>query len=341
MARWLAILVRTLRSTIRTQRELALENLALRQQVAVWKVRQPRPQLRATDRLFWVVLSRLWKNWRSSLQVVRPETVVRWHRQGFRRYWAWKSRHRRGRPAIGTEVRDLIRRMSRANPLWGAPRIHGELLKLGLTVSQATVSKYMPRQRRPPSQVWRTFLKNHAQDLIALDFFTVPTATFRVLFVLVVLSHGRRRLRHFNITEHPTAEWTARQLIEACGPEDSPRYLIRDRDQVYGERFSRQAKMLDIRQTVIAPRSPWQNAYAERVIGSIRRECLDHIVVIGERHLRGILSSYVDYYNETRTHLALAKDAPEPRRAQGPSQGGVVEVPRVGGLHHEYLRRAA
>ena len=231
--------------------------------------------------------------------------------------------------------------MSRANPLWGVPRIHGELLKLGLTVSQATVSKYMPRPRRPPSQVWRTFLKNHAQDLIALDFFTVPTATFRVLFVLVVLSHGRRRLRHFNITEHPTAEWTARQLIEACGPEDSPRYLIRDRDQVYGERFSRQAKMLDIRETVIAPRSPWQNAYAERVIGSIRRECLDHIVVIGERHLRGILSNYVDYYNETRTHLALAKDAPEPRRAQGPSQGRVVEVPRVGGLHHEYLRRAA
>jgi putative transposase len=341
MVRWLAILVRTLRSTIRTQRELALENLALRQQLAVWKARQPRPQLTATDRLFWVVLSRLWKNWRSSLQVVRPETVVRWHRQGFRRYWAWKSRHRRGRPAIGRELRDLIRRMSRANPLWGAPRIHGELLKLGLTVSQATVSKYMPRQRRPPSQVWRTFLKNHAQDLIALDFFTVPTATFRVLFVLVVLSHGRRRLRHFNITEHPTAEWTGRQLIEACGPEDSPRYLIRDRDQVYGERFSRQAKMLDIRETVIAPRSPWQNAYAERVIGSIRRECLDHIVVIGERHLRGILSNYVDYYNETRTHLALAKDAPEPRSAQAPSQGRVVEVPRVGGLHHEYRRRAA
>ena len=341
MVRWLAILVRTLRSTIRTQGELALENLALRQQVAVWKVRQPRPQLTATDRLFWVVLSRLWKNWRSSLQVVRPETVVRWHRQGFRRYWAWKSRHRRGRPAIGTEGRDLIRRMSRANPLWGAPRIHGELLKLGLTVSQATVSKYMPRQRRPPSQVWRTFLKNHAQDLIALDFFTVPTATFRVLFVLVVLSHGRRRLRHFNITEHPTAEWTGRQLIEACGQDESPRHLIRDRDQVYGERFSRQARMLDIRETVTAPRSPWRNAYAERVIGSIRRECLDHIVVIGERHLRGILSTYVDYYNETRTHLALAKDAPEPRSAQAPSQGRVVEVPRVGGLHHEYRRRAA
>src|SRR6267142_2887969 len=341
MVRWLAILVRTLGSTIRTQRELALENLALRQQVAVWKLRQPRPRLTATDRIFWVVLSRLWKKWRSSLQVVRPETVARWHRRGFRRYWAWKSRHRRGRPAIGSELRDLIRRMSISNPLWGAPRIHGELLKLGLTVSQATVSKYMPRQRRPPSQVWRTFLKNHAQDLIALDFFTVPTATFRVLFVLVVLSHGRRRLRHFNITEHPTAEWTGRQLIEACGPEDSPLYLIRDRDQVYGERFSRQARMLDIREAVIAPRSPWQNAYAERVIGSIRRECLDHVVVVGERHLLGILSKYVDYYNRTRTHLSLAKDAPEPRSVQPPSQGRVVEVPRVGGLHHEYLWQAA
>jgi transposase InsO family protein len=172
-------------------------------------------------------------------------------------------------------------RGSRANPLWGAPRIHGELLKLGLTVSQATVSKYMPRPPRPPPQVWRTFLKNRAQDLIALDFFTAPTATFRVLFVLVVLRHGRRPLRHFNITKHPTAEWTARQLIEACEPEASPRYLIGDRDQGYGERFSRQARMLDIQETVTAPRSPWQNAYAERVIGSIRRECLDHVVVIG------------------------------------------------------------
>ena len=222
------------------------------------------------------------------------------------------------RSARDQELRDLIRRISRANPLWGAPRIHGELLKLGLTVSQATVSKYMVRPRRPPSQAWRTFLKNHAKDLIALDFFTVPTATFRVLFVLVVLSHDRRRLVHFNVTEHPTADWTGRQLIEACGLEEAPRHLIRDRDQVYGERFSRQAKTLDIREAVIAPRSPWQNAYAERVIGSIRLECLDHV---GERHLLGILSKYVDYYNGTRTHLALAKDAPEPQSVQPPSQG--------------------
>src|SRR5882724_974330 len=206
MVRWLGILLRTLRSAVRTRRELALENLALRQQLAVWKARQPRPRLTEMDRIFWIVFARLWKNWRRSLQVVRPETVVRWHRRGFRLYWAWKSRRRWGRPAIGRDLRDLIRQMSCANPLWGAPRIHGELLKLGLTVSQATVSKYMVRPRRPPSQAWRTFLKNHAPDLIALDFFTVPTATFRVLFVLVVLTHSRRRLVHFNVTEHPTAD---------------------------------------------------------------------------------------------------------------------------------------
>ena len=341
MIRWLGILLRTLRSAVRTRRELALENLALRQQLAVWKARQPRPRLTEMDRIFWGVLSRLWKNWRSSLQVVRPETVVRWHRRGFWLYWAWKSRRRWGRPAIGRELRDLIRQMSRANPLWGAPRIHGELLKLGLTVSQATVSQYMLRLRRPPSQAWRAFVMNHAQGLIALDFFTVPTATFRVLFVLIVLTHNRRRLVHFNVTEHPTAEWTARQRLEACALEEGPRYLIRDRDQVYGERFSHQARMLDIQEAVIAPRSPWQNAYAERVIGSIRRECLDHVVVIGERHLREILSKYVDYYNGTRTHLSLSKDAPKPRTVHLPSQGRVVEVPRVGGLHHEYLRRAA
>jgi putative transposase len=341
MVRWLGILLRTFRSAVRTRRELALENLALRQQLAVWKARQPRPRLMEMDRIFWIVLSRLWKNWRSSLQVVRPETVVRWHRRGFKLYWAWKSRRLWGRPAIGRGLRDLIRQMSRANPLWGAPRIHGELLKLGLTVSQAPVSKYILRHRRPPSQAWRTFLKNHAKDLIALDFFTVPTATFRVLFVLMMLTHSRRRLVHFNVTEHPTAEWTARQLLEASGLEEAARYLIRDRDHVYGERFSRQARALNIREVVIAPRSPWQNAYAERAIGSIRRECLDHVVVIGEQHLRGILSKYVRYYNGTRTHLSLAKDAPEPRSVQRPSQGRVVEVPCVGGLHHEYFRRAA
>jgi putative transposase len=341
MMRWLGIVLGTLRSAIRTHRELALENLALRQQLAVCKARQPRPRLTEIDRLFWVLLSRLWTGWRHSLLVVRPETVIGWHRRGFGRYWAWKSRRRSGRPAVDAEVRNLIRRMSRANPLWGAPRIHGELLKLGITVSQATVSKYMARPRRPPSQAWRTFLKNHASELIALDFFMVPTATFRVLFVLIMVTHIRRQLVHFNVTEHPTAEWTARQLLEACALEETPRYLIRDRDSVYGERFSRQATTLDIREVIIAPRSPWQNAYAERVIGSIRRECLDHVVVIGGRHLLRILRKYVDYYNKSRTHLSLAKDAPRPRSVQRPSEGRVMELPRVGGLHHEYTRRAA
>src|SRR5713101_321862 len=254
MVRWLGILLRTFRSSVRTRRELALENLALRQQLAVWKARQPRPRLTAMDRIFWVVLAKLWKSWRNSLRMVRPETVVGWHRQGFRRYWAWKSRHRCGRPGIRTELRDLIRRMSRANPLWGAPRIHGELLKLGLTVSQATVSKYMLRPRRPPSQAWRTFLKNHAKDLIALDFFTVPTATFRVLFVLVVLNHGRRRLVHFNVTEHPTADWTGRKLIEACGLEEAPRHLIRDRDQVSFAKTSAGRQVVDL-SVLIRPQS--------------------------------------------------------------------------------------
>ena len=231
--------------------------------------------------------------------------------------------------------------MCRANPLWGAPRVHGELLKLGIEVSETTVSKYMIKHRGPLSQNWRTFLQNHTRELIALDFFTVPTATFRVLFVLVILSHDRRRILHFNVTEHPTAAWTARQLLEACGTDDAPRYLVRDRDAIYGKTFRRQVTALKIQEVPTAPRSPWQNAYAERVIGSIRRECLNHMIVLGERHLRRILRSYVDYYNSTRTHLSLDKDTPEGRPIQHPNQGKVIELKHVGGLHHQYVRRAA
>jgi transposase InsO family protein len=220
--------------------------------------------------------------------------------------WAFRSSFHRAAEAyaraveIEPDVRELIRKMCRSNPLWGAPRIHGELLKLGTEISETTVAKYMLRRRGPPTQTWRTFLKNHADELIALDFFTMPTATFKVLFVLIVLSHDRRRVLHFNVTEDPTAVWTARQLLEACGTEETPRYLIRDRDTIYGEAFNRQAAALGIEQAPTAPRSPWQNPYAERVIGSIRRECLDHVVVLGPRHLRRILSSYVTYYNGTR-----------------------------------------
>jgi len=340
MLKWFWISVCTLRSIFRSQRGPALENLVLRQQLATLKCRHPRPRLTRADRLFWVLVSKIWSEWRGALHIVQPATVVRSHQQAFRAYWSWKSR-RHGRPRIDPEVRDLIRRMCQANPLWGAPRIHGELLKLGIEVSEATVSNYMIRRRGPPSQSWRTFLENHASELIALDFFTVPTATFRVLFVLVILSHDRRRILHFNVTAHPTAAWTGRQLLEACGSDETPRYLIRDRDAIYGEQFRRQAKALRIVEMPTAPRSPWQNPYAERVIGSIRRECLDHLMVLGERHLRRILSGYVAYYNESRTHLSLSKDSPEGRTTQPPEQGRVVEQDRVGGLHHEYVRIAA
>jgi transposase InsO family protein len=304
------------------------------------KYQRPRPRLTDADRFFWVLLSRIWSGWHSSLHVVQPETVVRWHRQGFRYYWRWKSRNR-GRPKIDPEIRLLIRRMCRTNPLWGAPRVHGELLKLGIEVSETTVSKYMIKHRGPPSQTWRTFLQNHTKELIALDFFTVPTATVRVLFVLVILSHDRRRILHYNASEHPTAAWTAQQLLEACGTDNGPRFLVRDRDAIYGETFRRQVAALKIQEVPTAPRSPWQNAYAERVIASIRRECLNHLIVLGERHIRRILRSYADYYNETRTHLSFDKDTPEGRRIQRPDQGRVLELRRVGGLHHEYVRRAA
>lgn len=231
--------------------------------------------------------------------------------------------------------------MSLANPLWGAPRIHGELLKLGLVVSEATVSKYMIRHRKPPSQAWRTFLENHLSDIVAIDFLTVPTATFRVLFVLVILSHDRRKILYASATEHPTAAWTAQQVIEAFGLRDVPKYLLRDRDAIYGALFSRKVASIGLREVVTTPRSPWQNAYVERVIGSIRRDCLDHVVILGERHLRRVLKDYVRYYNEARTHLSLDKDAPEGRPVYLPQVGTIVSKPHCGGLHHEYLREAA
>jgi transposase InsO family protein len=231
--------------------------------------------------------------------------------------------------------------MSRSNPLWGAPRIHGELLKLGIDISQASVGKYMIRSRKPPSPLWRAFLDNHVKDLIAIDFFTVPTVTFRVLFAFLVLTHDRRQILHFNVTEHPTAEWTGRQLLEAFPWNAVPRYLIRDRDGIYGNDFDRSVHALGIMQVLTAPRSPWQNPYVERVIGSIRRERLDHVIVFNEHHLRRVLRQYLRYYHRSRTHLSLEKDAPEPRPVEPPDRGTVIELPEVGGLHRRYARRAA
>ncbi|MDQ3686436.1 MAG: integrase core domain-containing protein, partial [Acidobacteriota bacterium] len=234
-----------------------------------------------------------------------------------------------------------IKQMAEANPLWGAPRIHGELLKLGFDISERTVSRLMPKRSQPPSQTWRTFLDNHIKELVSIDFFTVPTATFRVLFVLIVLSHDRRRVVHFNVTEGPTAEWTAQQIREAFPEDTAPRYIIRDRDQIYGEGFRQRVAGMSIEEVLTAAHSPWQNAYVERLIGSIRRECLDHVIVLSESHLRRFLRSYFEYYHRSRTHLSLLKDAPEPRPVQSAAMGKVIQIRQVGGLHHRYVRRAA
>ncbi len=321
--------------------KLAAENLALRHQLGVLGRSVKRPRLRKRDRIFWVWLSKLWPDWRAALVVVKPATVIAWHRKGFRLYWTWKSRHRGGRPAVPREIHDLIRKMSRANPLWGAPRIHGELQKLGIELAQATVSKYMFRHRKPPSQNWRTFLDNHVGNLVSIDFFTVPTVTFRVLFVFIVLAHDRRRVIHFNVTQSPAARWAAQQITEAFPWDTAPRYLLRDRDGIYGHEFTSRVDHMGIKEVKTAPRSPWQNPYVERLIGTLRRDCVDHVVVFNENHLRRILRDYLAYYHSCRTHLSLEKDSPEPRKAESPDQGKIVEFPMVGGLHHRYSRLAA
>jgi transposase InsO family protein len=326
---------------IRSRAALHLEVLALRHQLQVLQRSRPRRlRLARADRWLWVWLSRAWGDWRRAVVIVKPETVVAWHRQGFRLFWTWKSRRRHGRPPVATDARALIRTMSEQNPLWGAPRIHGELVKLGIDVSQATVAKYMARRRRPPSQTWRTFLTNHVHQIVAADFFVVPTATCRLLFVLVVLAHDRRRVVHTAVTAHPTAAWAAQQFREAFPWDQAPRYLIRDRDHAF-QAVKATVEVMGIEEVLTALRSPWQNAYAERFIGSVRRECLDHVIVLSAAGLRQILKSYVGYYTTSRTHLSLEKDSPQPRLVTPPSHGRVIAIPQVGGLHHRYDRRAA
>ena len=271
----------------------------------------------------------IWAGWRQSLVIVTPDTVLPWQRRRFREYWTQLSgRMIGGRPPINAEIRALITRMATANPVWGAPRIHGELLKLGIDVAERTMSRLMPKRRPQPSQTWRTFLANHVRDLVSIDFFTVPTARLRVLCVLVVLAHHRRRVVHFNVTEHPTAVWTPQQIVAAFPDDSAPSYLLRDRDQVYGEQFRHRVEGMRIDEVLAAPHSPWQNPFAERLIGSIRRECLNHVLVLGERHLRRILTRYFAYYHQARTHLALDKDAPDLRPIELPAAGKIVEVPK-------------
>jgi putative transposase len=320
---------------------IALENLALRHQLLVLQRSVGRPRLSRWDRIFWVWLSRLWAGWRTTLVIVRPATVLAWHRRGFQRYWRWKSRPNPvGRPRLDPELRTLIRRMARENPTWGRRRVQAELALLGYEVAQLTIAKYMHRTSPRPSPTWRMFLTAHARDIAAVDFFLVPTLTFRLLFVFVVLRHDRRELLHLNVTDHPTAVWTTQQIIEAFPEDSAPRFLLRDRDAIYGEGFARRVKRMGIHEVRIAPRAPWQNPCVERVIGSLRRECLDHVLILSEAHLRRLLRAYGAYYNTTRPHQSLDNNSPQPRVIEPPACGRIIAIPQVGGLHHRYQRVA-
>jgi transposase InsO family protein len=317
----------------KSRSRLEAENLFLRHQLNLaLRQKPPRIRLRGSDRALLVWMASLL----DTIQVVQPETILRWHRAGVRAFWRWKSRNRAGRPRIDRELRELIRRMSMENSLWGASRIHGELLKLGYEVAQSTVSKYMARGGKPPSQSWKTFLRNHAEAIAAIDMCIVPTLSFERLFAFLVLGHGRRQLLWFEVTRHPTAAWLARQITEAFPWASAPAYLVRDNDRAYGHVFTIRVAAMGIRDRPISPGSPWQNGIAERLIGTLRCECLDHMVIFGETHLRRILSAYAVYYNQTRTHLALNKDCPLERPIQ--RFGSVAATPVLAGLHHQYLR---
>jgi transposase InsO family protein len=340
MLELLALAYALLSAALRARADLVAENLVLRHQLTVLaRPTQRRPRLCARDKLLWVLIRWLWRDWRRHLVVVRPETVIGWHRHGWRLFWRWKSRARGGRPRLCDEVRELVATMARENPAWGSERIRGELLKLGIAVSKRSIQRYRGRgPARPPSQTWRTCLANHLAQVWAADLFTVQTPTFKTLYVLVFITHARRELVHVNVTAHPTAAWVWRQLIQATPWGRPPRYLVRDQDAVYGGDFPGRARRLGI-ETVLTPvRAPRANAIAERVIGTLRRECLDHLVVVNERHLRSALAEFVDYYNGQRPHRAVRLEPPIP--ATRPVAGPIRARPVLGGLHHIYERAA-
>ena len=331
------LFLRALGDCFKPQWQLEAEILILRHQLNVLqRTPRPKPRLRWVDRVLFIWLYRCCPCVVNVITIVRPETVVRWHRKGFATYWRWKSRSPGGRPRIAQEVRDLIRRMSLENPLWGATKIHGELLKLGIQVAQSTVSKYLVPRRGRPLQTWKTFLHNHAEGIVSIDLFVVPTIAFQQLFACLVLSHKRRQLLLFAVTRNPTAEWLARQITEAFPWDTAPKYLVRDNDRAFGAAFKNRVRAMGIRDRPTSFRSPWQNGHVERLVGSIRRECTDHMIVFNEAHLRCILSKYARYYNEGRTHIALGKDAPCRRPIE--LLGDVVAQPILGGLHHRYTR---
>src|ERR1700726_2689570 len=317
MFAFLTKLLLVARSRLKSRACLEAENLVLRQQVIVLSRKsRSRARLRNIDRLIFVWLYRFFPSILNAITVIKPETVIRWHRRGFRAYWRWKSRQHGGRPRIDREIRDLIRRMSKDNSLWGAPRIHGELLKLGIEVAQSTVARYMTRRQGPPSQAWKTFLRNHAAGIASIDLFVVRTISFELLYGLVILRHARRRLVSISVTTNPTAEWIAGQVTDAFPWDEAPRHLIRDRDEAFGPAYTYRIRAMGIRDHPTAPRSPWQNGHVERLIGSIRSESLDHLVVFDEAQLRRVLRNYASYYNQVRTHLSLHKNAPDFRCPQ-------------------------
>jgi putative transposase len=325
----------------RRRLDLSLEVLALRQQVAVLKRKRRRPVLSPLDRLFWIVLQSVWPRWSDVLAIVKPATVIAWHRRGFQLYWRWRSRRRSGRPRVSEEVRNLIRQMRLENAGWGAPKIHGELLQLGFAVSERTVARYLRRLRprtNKSDQLWKVFLANHREAIVAFDFFAVPTLTFKVLYCFFILEHGRRKILHCNVTAHPTSEWVVQQLREAFPEADPYRYVIFDHDSKFNADVVQllTATGLEPKRTNI--QAPWQNGTAERWIGSCRREMLDHVIPLNERHLRRLLREYVSYHNEDRVHNALNKDAPNGRAVDlRPSlTASVSSRPRIGGLHHRY-----
>ena len=333
------VLLPTLPALFRKQHELVVENLLLRHQIQIALRSRRRPPFKKMDRGFWLLVRRLYPAWRQHLVLVRPETVLRWHRHGWRLYWRWSSGTHLGRPRLSSEIRELIATMASQNPLWGTERIRGELLKLGIPVSARSIRRYRRhRHSRPPSQSWRTFLTNHAEGIWAADLFVVQTLTFQTLYVLFFISHGRRQLVHFEVTSHPNAAWVWRQLIEATPWNCKPRFLIHDNDRVWGADFGRRTSGLGLQSVRTPIQAPRANAIAERWVRTIRRECLDHVIPISERHLRSVLMEFVDYYNRDRTHRSLDLQPPNPRPA---SRQGVVTVrPVLSGLHHVYERAA-
>ena len=339
------ILFDLVRTVARSRTEVIIENLALRQQVAALKRERPRPRLNDMDRLFWVAMKEQFANWTDALLIVKPDTVVGWHRAAFKRHWAKLSGSGKhpGRPGVSRELRNLIRRMATENA-WGAPRIHSELMKLGIDISEATVSRYMPKRPLDPDKIdrWKAFLKNHMPEIAAMDFVTIPTATFQLLHCLVIIHHDWRRILYFNITTNPTAAWVRQQLREVFMDDPRIRYLIHDRDTRFSG-IGEWLKSAGAKSVLTSYRSPWQNGICERFNLSLRAELLDHVIVFNEAHARRLISDYLGYYHQDRCHLSLDKDCPEPRPVQErpPGDAEVVAFPRVGGIHHRYEWRDA